>query len=109
MRYKFCNYFGLYDSGPRLKNIIHADVCSTSGKKDNCKGVAEWINFKSDPFVCPTLEPIPRKNRLKKLVFTFDFICCDHTFDILLKNNFIRTIDHNDLPSIRNLRELTCC
>jgi len=42
-------------------------------------------------------------------VLTFDSICYDHTFDILLKNNFIRIIDHNALPSIRNLEELTYC
>jgi hypothetical protein len=46
MRYKFCNYFGLYNSGLRLKNIAHADVdfifnSKTSGKKGSCKGVAE--------------------------------------------------------------------
>ena len=34
---------------------------------------------------------------------------CDHIFDILLKNNFIRIIDHNALPSIQNLEELTYC
>jgi hypothetical protein len=27
----------------------------------------------------------------------------------LFKNNFIRIIDHNDLPSIQNLKELTYC
>jgi hypothetical protein len=30
-------------------------------------------------------------------------------FDILLKNNFIRIIDHNGLPSVKNLEELTYC
>jgi hypothetical protein len=45
MRYKFCNYFGLYDSGPRLKNIADADVSvmnsKANGKKGTCKGVSE--------------------------------------------------------------------
>jgi hypothetical protein len=50
----------------------------------NCKGVAEWINNKFDPFVCLALKPTPQKNRLKKSKYTFDFTFCDHVFDILL-------------------------
>jgi hypothetical protein len=34
---------------------------------------------------------------------------CDHVFDILLKNNFIRIIDHNALSFIQNLEDLTYC
>jgi hypothetical protein len=114
MRYKFCNYFGLYNSELRLKNIAHADVdfifnSKTSGKKGSCKGVAEWIDVKSDPFVCLALKPTPQKNRLKKSKYTFDFTFCDHVFDILLENNFIKIIDHNALPSFQNLEELTYC
>jgi hypothetical protein len=71
--------------------------------------VAEWIGIKSEPFVCLALKPIPQKNRLKKSKYTFDFTFCDHVFDILLKNNFIRIIDHNVLPSIQNIEELTYC
>jgi hypothetical protein len=29
--------------------------------KSNCKGVAEQIDVKSDPFVCPALKPTPQK------------------------------------------------
>jgi hypothetical protein len=54
----------------------------------NCKGVAEWIDNRSDPFVCLALKLTPQKNRLKKSKYTFDFTFCDHVFDILLKNNF---------------------
>jgi hypothetical protein len=57
--------------------------------KSSCKGVPEWINIKSDPFVCIALKPTPRKSRLKKLKYTFDFTFCDYVFDILLNNNFI--------------------
>jgi hypothetical protein len=73
----------------------------------NCKGVAEWIDNKSDPFFCLALKPTPQNNRLKKSKYTFNFTFCDHVFDILLKNNFIRIIDHSALPSIQNLEELT--
>jgi hypothetical protein len=51
----------------------------------------------------------PQKNWLKKSKYTFDFTFCDYVFDILLKNNFIRIIDHNALPSIQNLEEFTYC
>jgi hypothetical protein len=75
----------------------------------NCKGVAEWIDNKYDPFVCLALKPTSQKNRLKKSKYTFNFTFCDHVFDILLKNNFIRIIDHSALPSIQNLEDLTYC
>jgi hypothetical protein len=75
----------------------------------SCKGVAEWIDVKSDPFVCLVLKSTPQKNRLKKSKYTFFFTFCDNIFDILLKNNFIRIIDHNYLPSIQNLEELIYC
>jgi hypothetical protein len=50
-----------------------------------------------------------QKNRPKKSKYTFDFTFCDHVFDILLKNNFIRIIDHNVLLSIQHLEDLTYC
>ena len=68
--------------------------------KSSCKGVAEWIDVKFDPFICLALKPTPQKNRLKKSKYTFDFTFCDHVFDVLLKNNFIRIIDHNALPFV---------
>jgi hypothetical protein len=77
--------------------------------QSNNKGVAKWIDVKSDPFICLALKLTPQKNRLKKSKYIFDFIFCDHIFDILLKNNFIRIIDHNALPSNQNLEELTYC
>jgi hypothetical protein len=86
------------------------DVSSSSKLKlpiSSCKGVAKWIDVKSDPFVCLALKLTPQKNRLKKLKYTFDFTFCYHVFDILLKNNFIRIIDHSALPSIQNLEALT--
>jgi hypothetical protein len=74
--------------------------------KSSCKGVAEWIDVKSNPFICLALKPTPQKNQLKKSKYTFDFTFYDHIFDILLNNNFIRIIDHNALPSIQNLKSL---
>jgi hypothetical protein len=68
--------------------------------KSSYKDVAEWVDVKSDPFICLALKPTPQKNRLKKSKYTFDFTFCDHVFDILLKNNFIRIINHCALLSI---------
>ena len=97
-----------------MKNIAHVDVdfmidSKTSGMRGNSKGVAEWIDVESDPFICLDLRPTPQKSRLKKLKYTLDFIFYDHVFDILLKNNFIRIINHIALPSPQNLEELTYC
>ena len=71
--------------------------------------MAEWIDAKSDPPVYLALKPTPQKNQLSKSKYTFDFNFYDHVFNLLLKNDFIRIIDHNALPSIQNLEELTCC
>jgi hypothetical protein len=77
--------------------------------KSNCKAVAEWIDNKSDRFVCLALKLTPQKNWLNKLKYSFDFTFYDHVFDILLKNNFIRIIYHNVLSLIQNLEELIYC
>jgi hypothetical protein len=89
-----------------------ADGSSSSRVKlfiSNCKGVVEWVDVKSDPFVCLTLKLTPQTNRLRKSKYTFDYTFRDHVLDVLLKNSFIRIIDHNALPSIKNLEELTYC
>jgi hypothetical protein len=65
-----------------------ADGSSSSKLKlpiSSCKGVAEWIDVKSDPFIYLALKPTLQKNQLKKSKYTFDFTFCDHVFDILLK------------------------
>jgi hypothetical protein len=94
------------NSDPIGQHIVpygKADGSSSSKLKlpiSNYKGVAEWIDVKSNPFVCLALKPTLQKNWIKKSKYTFDFTFCDHIFDILLENNFIRIIDHNALPSI---------
>jgi hypothetical protein len=89
-----------------------ADGSSSSRVKlsiSNCKGVVEWVDVKSNPFVFLTLKSTPQTNRLRKSKYTLDFTFCDHVFDVLLKNNFIRIIDHNALTSIKNLEDVTYC
>jgi hypothetical protein len=77
--------------------------------KSSYKGVTEWVDVKSDPFICLALKLTPQKSQLRKSKYTFDFAFCDHVFDILLKNNFIRITDHNTLPSVQKLEEFTYC
>jgi hypothetical protein len=104
------NKINLDSIGQHILPYGKADNSSLSKlrpSKSNCKAVAEWIDNKFDPFVCLALKLTPQKNRLNKLKYSFDFIFCDHDFDILLKNNFVRIIDHNVLSSIQNLEELT--
>ena len=101
-----------YSIGQDIVPSGKADSGNSSKLKlpiSNCKGMAEWIDNKSDPFVCLALKPTPQKNCLKKSKYTFDFTFCDHIFDILLTNNFIRIIDHNALPSTQNLDIITYC
>jgi hypothetical protein len=50
-----------------LKNTTNADVgfminAKTSGKKGSCKGVAEWIDVKYNPFICLALKLTPQKS-----------------------------------------------
>jgi hypothetical protein len=102
------------NSEPRLKSIADVDVDSiinpeTFGKKISCKGVAKYIDVKSDPFVCLALKLAPHKNQPKKLKYTFDFTLYDHAFDILLENNFVGLGNHKALPSVQKLEEQTYC
>jgi hypothetical protein len=100
-----------YSIGQHIMPYGKADSGSLSKLrllKSNYKGVAQWIDIKSNPIVCQALKPTPQKNWLKKSKYTFDFIFY-HVFDILLNNNFIRIIDHNALSSSENLEELTYC
>jgi hypothetical protein len=98
--------------GQHIVSYAKADSASLSKLKplkSSYKGVAEWIDVKSDPFVCLPIKPTPQKNQLRKSKYTFDFTFYDHVFDILPENNFNRIIDHNVLSSIQNLEELTYC
>jgi hypothetical protein len=62
------------------------------------KGIAEWVDEKSEPFVCLALKPSPQKHRLEKK-YTYLLHLCDNLFDILFENNFIKLYDHKVSPS----------
>ena len=70
-----------------------------SGVRSAKKGIAEWVDEKSEPFVCLALKPSPQKQKLEKIKYTFNLTLCDDLFDILLDNNFIKLFDHKVIPS----------
>ena len=94
-----CGHSGIKSKKPKPKSVVKSDdnvVISSkaSDMRSTRKGIAEWINEKSEPFVCSALKPSPQKHRLEKLKYTFDLTLCDELFDILLDQNFIKPFDH---------------
>ena len=73
----------------------------TSVKECKIKIIAEWGDTKSEPFVCLTPKPFSQKDRLENKKFTFNSSMCDQIFDLLLRNNYIRILDHHVKPSIQ--------
>jgi hypothetical protein len=63
-----------------------------SGMGSARKGIDEWVDEKSEPFVCLASKPSPQKHQLEKIKYTFDLTLCDNLFDILLENNFYLTL-----------------
>jgi hypothetical protein len=80
-----------------------------SGMRSAKKGIAEWVDEKSEPFVCLALKPSPQKHQLEKIKYTFDLTLCDNLFDILLENNFIKLFDHKVSPSPLELADKKYC
>ena len=61
-----CGHFGSKSKKPKSKSIVKSDddiVISSkaSDMRSTRKGIAEWINEKSEPFVCSALKPFPQK------------------------------------------------
>jgi hypothetical protein len=73
------------------------------------KGMAEWVDEKSEPFICLALKPSPQKHRLDKIKYTFDLTLCDNLFDIFLENNFIKLFDRKVSPSSLELGDQKYC
>ncbi len=69
-------------------NIVDSSKSFDKENISNC--VAEWVDSKSEPFVCLALKPSPQKCQLKEKKYTFDWIMCDHIFDDLVKNGYIK-------------------
>ena len=59
-----CGHSGIKSKKPKPKSIVKSDddivmSSKTSDMRSTRKGTAEWINEKSEPFVCSTLRPSP--------------------------------------------------
>jgi hypothetical protein len=103
-------YSGLKSKKQKLRAIVKSDantvINSTgSGMRSAKKGIAEWVNEKSEPFIFLALKPSPQKHELEKVKYTFDLTLCDNLFDILLENNFIKLFDHKVSPSPPELED----
>ena len=73
----------------------------TSVRECKIKFIAEWGDTKSEPFVCLTPKPFSQQDRLENKRFAFNSSMFDQLFDLLLKNNYIRILDHHVNPSIQ--------
>ncbi|TVT97876.1 hypothetical protein EJB05_56855, partial [Eragrostis curvula] len=109
-----CGHSGIKTRKPRFGNNIKVDSTITvnskvSRKRNTSKGIAEWIDERSESFVFLALKPFMPKNRLKKIKYTFDLTLCDELFDSLLENNFIRLVGHKVMPSHQDLEKRIYC
>src|SRR6185369_6469351 len=109
-----CGHFGIKGKKPKSKSIVKSDddiVISSKAldTRSTKKGIAEWINDKSKPFVSSALKPSPQKRLLEKIKYTFDLTLCDGLFDILLEKNFIKLFGHKVLLSSLDAKERDYC
>ena len=70
-----CGLSGIKTKKPKLKSIVKSDddILISSKALDMRrirKGIAEWINEKSKPFVCSALKPSPQKYQLEKIKYS---------------------------------------
>ena len=68
--------------------------------------IAEWEDAKSEPFMCLVPKPFSQEDRVQIWKYTFNSNMCDQIFDLLLRNNYIRNLDHHVEPSIQ--RRMYC-
>ena len=107
-------YSGLKSKKSKPRAIVKSDAnivinSKASGMRSAKKGIAEWVDEKSEPFVCLALKPSPQKHLLKKIKYTFDLTLCNNLFDILLENNFIKISDHKVSSSPLELEDQKYC
>jgi len=63
--------------------------------------ISERGDVKSEPFGCLIPKSFSPQDRLEDKRCTFNLNMCDHIFDILLKIDYIRILDHNVEPSLQ--------
>jgi hypothetical protein len=107
-------YSGLKCKRSKPRAIVKSNAnivinSKASGIGSAKKGMAEWVDEKSEPFICLALKPSPQKHRLDKIKYTFDLTLCDNLFDIFLENNFIKLFDRKVSPSSLELGDQKYC
>ena len=106
LRHVCSNYFDFRNLKPRLKSFRKTDASivsylRTSEKECEREFIAEWEDAKSEPLVFLTPKPFSQQDQLENKRYTFDSNMCDQIFDLLLKNNYIRILDHHVKTSIQ--------
>jgi hypothetical protein len=109
-----CGHSRIKTRKPKVKSKSIADAnvditSKVSSPKDSSKDMAEWIDHKSEPFVCSSLKPFIPKNRLKKIKYTFDLTLCDNIFEVLLKHTVIKLPSHKIMSSPLDLEGRVYC
>ena len=106
LRHICYNSFDFRNIKPRFEfsektdgSIISYSNSSEMGCETQC--IAEWGDAKSEPFVCLLPKPFSHQDRLEDKKITFDSNMCDQIFDLLLKNYYIRILDHHVKQSIQ--------
>jgi hypothetical protein len=107
-------YSGFKRKKQKPRAIVKSDAhivtnFKASGMRSAKKGITEWVDEKSELFVCLALKPSPQKHQLDKIKCTFDLTLCDNLFDIFLENNFIKLFDHKVSPSPPELEDRKYC
>ena len=72
-----CGHSEIKSKKPKPKSIVKSDYdivisSKASDMRSTRKGIAGWIDDKSEPFICSALKPSPQKRRLEKIKYTFD-------------------------------------
>jgi hypothetical protein len=107
-------YSGLKSKRSKSKAIVKFDAnvvinSKALGMRSAKKGITEWVNEKSEPFICLALKPSPQKHWLEKIKYTFDLTFCDDLFGIFLENSFIKLYYHKVSLSPLELEDRKYC
>ena len=102
----YFNYFHFRNLKPRSKSFEKSDaniISYPNTSRIGCKTqfIAEWGYSKFEPFVCLTPKPFSHQDQRDNKKYIFNSRMCDQIFDLLLKNNYIRVLDHHVKPSIQ--------
>ena len=103
LRHVCSKYFCIRSLQPRLISFEKSDANIISYPKTpeiewKTQCISEWEDSKSEPFICLSSKPFTQQDRLESKKFTFNSSMCDQIFDLLLKNNYIRILDHHVKP-----------